>query len=101
MQKVLDRNDGTVCTTDLCFKDVAPENLTVTPDGNDILITYTTNTTTDTVRIKDGMYSTNIRNIVTYTTDYEPPVEPEPNGYYTKEEEQRCVLKFYFFCSLQ
>ena len=86
MQKVLDRNDGTVCTTDLCFKDVAPENLTVTPDGNDILITYTTNTTTDTVRIKDGMYSTNIRNIVTYTTDYEPPVEPEPNGYYLYED---------------
>ena len=91
MQKVLDRNDGTVCTTDLCFKDVAPENLTVTPDGNDILITYTTNTTTDTVRIKDGMYSTNIRNLVTYTTDYEPPVEPEPNGYYTKEEDGEMV----------
>ena len=70
--------------TSLYFKDVAPNNLTATRDGNDIILRYGEN---DSVRIENGYYSTNIGNITTYTADFNPLQEEQKTlGYYTYED---------------
>ena len=84
--RVLEHKYSDAGDTSLFFKDVDMNNLHARQDGNDILITYATANSTDTVRIKNGFYSTDIRDIITYTSDYDPrQAEQKTLGYYLYE----------------